>query len=162
MYEIVMPDATCIDESVYAGALTYGRKYPMLALEPNQQPRKVKIQGDNGRVRWYPALCFDLSGRDIPCLETIQICDDVVAADSVMIEVELTLSDGQRRWCLFATPTALTNTGDYINGTTIRIHYGVPHLIIVSTLDEQIINQALRHMERNGKLFVCSQPIGEM
>jgi hypothetical protein len=154
-----MLDVTCIDESVYAGALTYGRKYSVLAFESDQQPRKVKIQADNGRVRWYPVLCFDLSGRDIPHLETLRICDDLAAADSALIEVEVTLSNGQRRWCLFATPITLGNAGDYIDGTTILIHYGVPHLIIVGTLDEQVINQALRYIERNGKLFVCTQPI---
>jgi hypothetical protein len=56
----------------------------------------------------------------------------------------------------------ISNVGDFMNGTTIRIHYGVPHLIILSTLDEQIIFHALHHIERNGKLFVCTQAIEEM
>ena len=165
-----MPNATCINESAYAGALTYGRQYPVLALDHDEQPQKVRVQGDNGRVRWYPALCFDLTGRVIPRLETIQICDDLAASDTVLIEVEVTLSDGKRRWCWFATPAALANVGDcFINGTKVRVLYGMPHLIVVSALNdevvsalnEQVIDQVLHHIERQGELLQCTRAIEE-
>jgi hypothetical protein len=100
-----------------------------------------------------------LTGADIPQLEAIRICDDLASAATAAIEVEISLSDGHRRWCFFATPEALRQFGDWITGTTIRIHYGVPHLIIVEQLEEAIINQALRYIESQGDLLVCTRPL---
>jgi hypothetical protein len=154
-----MTEATCIDESVYRGALSYGRSYRILELDDNEQPHSIKLQGDNGRVRWYPAYCFDLSGRAVPRLETVTIADDLASAEQRLIEVELHFSDGQRRWCLFAAPAALESSGDYIDGTSIRLHYDMPHLIIAGILDEPTIKQALHQIERNGRIFSCSLAI---
>jgi hypothetical protein len=149
--------ATCITESVYHDALTYGRKYLILDIKDDLHRPTIKIQGDNGRVRWFPAACFDQSGDDVPLLETMTVCDDLAIAAAAAIEVEISFSDGQKRWCFFATPQALTQFGDWIDGTTIRIHYGAPHLIIVDRLDETIIEQALRHIEGQGELLACTR-----
>jgi hypothetical protein len=154
-----MQYATCITESVYHDALTYGRKYAILGIKDDPHHPIIKVQGDNGRVRWFPASCFDLTGVDVPRLEAITICDDLAIAASAAIEVEISLSDGQRRWCFFATPEALMQFGDWIDGTTIRVHYGAPHLIIVDQLDETIIDQALRHIEGQGELLACTRAI---
>jgi hypothetical protein len=94
----------------YANALTYGRKYAILGIKGEPRSRQIKVRGDKGRVRWYPTWCFDLSGADVPRLETITICDDLAA--TAAIEVDITLSDGQRRWCCFATPETLAQFGD--------------------------------------------------
>ena len=155
-----MPTATCINECCYEGALTYGRQYLVIALDDEDHPRKVRIQGDNGRVRWYPASCFDLTGRAIPRLETMRMCDDLAASDTTLIEVEVTLSDGTRRWCWCGTPAGLAHVGErFIDGTRTRVLYGVPHLIVISTLNEQvistlneqIIDQVLHYIEPPGR-----------
>lgn len=152
-----MDYATCITESVYQDALTYARKYAVLERKDDPRRPTIKVQGDNGRVRWFPATCFDLSGPDLPCLQEMTICDDLANATTAAIEVEISLTDGQRRWCFFTTPEALRQFGDRIDGTTIRIHYNEPQLIILNQLDETIIEQALRHIERQGKLLVCTR-----
>lgn len=151
-----MQYATCITESVYHDALTYGRKYVILDIKDDPHRPNIKVQGDNERVCWFPASCFDLTGADVPRLEAITICDELATASSAAIEVEISLSDGQRRWCYFVTPEALRQFGDWIDGTTLHIHYGAPHLIIVDQLDETIINQALRHIEAQGELLTCT------
>jgi hypothetical protein len=151
-----MQYATCITEASYHGALTYGRKYAMLAIKDDPHHPNVKIQGDNGRVRWFPAYCFDLSGSDVPLLQMVTICDDLLYADTSTIEVHVQLSDGQERWCFFVTPASLTQSGDWIDGTTIRIHYGAPHMIIVDQINAEIIEQALHHIEVQGELLACT------
>jgi hypothetical protein len=151
--------ATCTTVSVYHHALTYGRKYRVLGSKDEPHRATIKIQGDDGQRRWFPAACFDLSGADIPCLVAIHICDDLDTAATAAIEVEISFSDGQRRWCFFAMPEALRQFGDWIKGTLIRIHYGAPHLIIVDQLDETVITQALRHIESQGELLACTRPM---
>ena len=151
--------ATCITVSVYHSALTYGRKYRVLDSQDESLHPTIKVQGDDGQMRWFPAACFDLTGADIPRLETIRICDDLASASITAIEVQILFSDGQRRWCFFTTPEALRQFGDCMNGTTIRIHYGAPHLIILGQLDASVINQALRYIESQGELLVCTRPL---
>ena len=53
-------DITCISVGSYDGALTRGQQYELLGQ--NEQKQHVKVQGDNGRARWFPAGNFDLSG----------------------------------------------------------------------------------------------------
>ncbi len=43
-----------------------------------------------------------------------------------------------------------------IDGTTIRIHYGAPHMIVVDQIDAAIIEQALHYIERQGELLACT------
>ena len=154
-----MDYATCINEAAYSGALTYGKRYVMLAVDDNPQRPKIKIQANTGRVRWLPAGCFDLHGNEVLTLEQIDVRDAVSDATTSVIEVEITLSNGQRRWCFFAEPQALLHFGDVLASSTMRVHYGVPHLIIVSTITEPIIEQALRHIERHGQLLACTKAV---
>jgi hypothetical protein len=58
------------------------------------------------------------------------------------------------------TPQALTNCGDWIDGTRTPIHYNAPYMIVVSgRLDEGMIEQALRHIDSRGVLEECSMPL---
>ena len=69
------------------------------------------------------------------------IDDPVSEADSGAIEVTVTLENGTKRWCFFMTPEALANVGDWVDGTQVHWHVDVPHMIVVSRLDEDIIDR---------------------
>ena len=153
-----MEYATCINESAYRGSLTYGQQYSVLAYDPDPQRPKIKIQADNGRVRWFPLICFDLRGAEVPRLHEVHIHDTIDEPLSSAIEVEVVLSNKEHRRCFFATPDALTKFGDFVHGTTIRVHCGMSDMIVVSTISEAIIEQTLHDIERQGRLFACTRP----
>jgi hypothetical protein len=93
-------------------------------------------------------------------LKSFEIEDDLANQDQGGIEVVLWLEDGRRRWCYFMTPRALTNCGDYIEGTRTRIHYNAPYMVVIAgRLDEKVIETALRQIDRDGELEACSMPL---
>jgi hypothetical protein len=93
-------------------------------------------------------------------LKTFEIEDDLATQDSGAVEVILYLEDGRRRWCYFMTPKALTNCGDWIDGTTTPLHYNAPYMIVIAGyLDGNVIEKALRQIDGCGKLEACSMPL---
>jgi hypothetical protein len=90
-----MSEATCVGEGVYGAALTYSRKYEILAVD--EEKRQVKVKEDNGRVRWFHIGCFDLTGAEVAVLVSITIRDELEPETSSWVEVDLELSDGQKR-----------------------------------------------------------------
>jgi hypothetical protein len=90
-------------------------------------------------------------------LHQIKITDTIDDSQTSSIEVEVELSNGQHRWCFFVTPELLAKQGDFIEGTEVRLHYGVPHMVVVSEISEDIINQAVLEIYRQGALIDCSQ-----
>jgi hypothetical protein len=150
-----MSEATCVGEAGYGAALTYSRKYEILALD--EEKRQVKIKSDNGRVRWFPMGWFDLTGAEVAVLVSITIWDNLEPEANGWVEVELALSDGQKRWCWFVTPNLLLKAGDSVEGTNIQALYGVPHLIVVNEVTAEIISQVLHHIEKRGELLKCTE-----
>ena len=60
----------------------------------------------------------------------------------------------------FMTPDSLAACGDVIDGTDIRFHYGAPHMIVIAaTLTEELIEQALRHIDRLSELKQFTMPL---
>ncbi|MFC1833599.1 hypothetical protein ACFL2Q_02550 [Thermodesulfobacteriota bacterium] len=91
-------------------------------------------------------------------LRSFEIEDALSTQDTGAIGVTVTLDSGERRWCFFMTPTALSNCGDWINGTQIRFHFGAKHMIVVAAdLDETIIGKALTDIDRRGELLQCTR-----
>ena len=91
-------------------------------------------------------------------LKSYKIEDNLSTQDTGAIEVILNLKSGERRWCFFMTPKALTNCGNWIDETKIRFHYGAPHMIVVAaTLDEVLIDRTLRDIDQQGDILLCSQ-----
>jgi hypothetical protein len=73
--------------------------------------------------------------------------------------VEVTLDfGGQRRWLFFATPSVLATAGDFVEGTRIRLHLGERHMIVVSELNETVIDTVLRHLHDAGELASRTLP----
>ena len=83
----------------------------------------------------------------------IEIDDDPANASVSAIEVIVTFEDDSRRWCFFFTPEALASCGYWVPGTQVRYHVGVPHMIVVSEINERIVEEALRALDHQGELI---------
>jgi hypothetical protein len=75
------------------------------------------------------------------------------------VEITMVLEDGRKRWCFFFTPQGLATCGDFVDRTQIRIHLGVPWMIVVSELNDEIIDRVLRQLERDGEIEAHTMPI---
>jgi hypothetical protein len=174
--------ATCIDQASYSSALTRGKQYTVLAYDAAKQ--QFRVQGDNGRRRWFPALCFDLTGQPCPIMQSFSIDDPIHDPQHDCIEVTVRLSDGQVRWCFFVTPrwlvTALTQGPPpkqvekhglqlteltYLD-TTLEAEDGtqfglinVPHMIVISDLSEATLARALGYIDSQNDLAACTLPL---
>ena len=154
---IVGEQITCRCASVYSSSLTYGRKYTLLGSDPAK--KQIKTLGDNGRTRWYPMFCFEPGEIDLPFMMKFRLTDEIESSSNGSVVVEVDFSHGERRWCLFATPAALAASGDLIDGTQVRMHYSMPHLIIVTELTEAVVTRALHIIEQQGALVSATLPI---
>ena len=90
-------------------------------------------------------------------LLSFAIADDLAAAELSAVEVTLKLADGTLRWCFFITPSALSAAGDFVPGTSVRFHLGVPHMIVVSEVSAEIIGRVLRYLDESGELLSVSR-----
>jgi hypothetical protein len=174
--------ATCLSSSSYPEALTRGKKYPILAHDGEKH--QIRICGDNQRSRWYPAICFDLTGNDCPMITAITLDDPIQDPQHDCIEVTITLSGGKKRWCICVTPSwladALRNAsapkhldihGVPIVQYTFLADYGtardgsffgvvhVPHMLTFSTLSEPVIAAALEQIINKNELHACTRSL---
>jgi hypothetical protein len=92
-------------------------------------------------------------------LRSYTIDDDLGAADRAAVEVTVTLTDVRRRWCFFITPAALAAVGDYVEGTSVRVHLGEPHMIVVSEVSRDVVERVLRQLDADGELVRRTQPL---
>ena len=85
--------------------------------------------------------------------------DDPIT-DSLTCSVEVTIDFGDRqRWLFFATPQLLASVGDRVEGTRVRFHLGELHMIVVSELNETIIDRVLRELFEAGELERRTRPL---
>ena len=75
------------------------------------------------------------------------------------VEVTLLLTGGERRWCCFATPKSLTSFGDLLGDTQTRIHFGLPHMIVLENVSAEAIAVALTQIDQDGSIREISKPI---
>jgi hypothetical protein len=85
--------------------------------------------------------------------------DDAIT-EPLTHSVEVTIDFGNRkRWLFFATPQILASIGDFVEGTQVRVHLGVPHMVVVSELSTAIIDKVLRHLDACGELESHTLPL---
>ena len=89
----------------------------------------------------------------MPFLHAFQITDPLDRPEQGAVEVVVRLDDGTDRWCFFLDPERLTLVGDRVHDTEVRLHRGVPHMIVVSHLSEDVIGRVLRQLDREGALL---------
>lgn len=87
-----------------------------------------------------------------------QIDDPIKDTQKQTIEVTVDLN-GEKRWCFFITPEQLASVGDWVEGTQVRHHLGVVHMIIVNELSEEIIERILNSLYNEGKLESHTIPL---
>jgi len=79
-------------------------------------------------------------------IRSIKIEDPIELHKTGAIEVTVFTSTGERRWCFFFTPEGMSSCGNFIEGTSVRFHYGASHMILVSEISH--IESALKDIER--------------
>ena len=107
-----------------------------------------------GKLPLLAALCFAMN------IESIEIEDPIEHHTKGAIEVLITTSAGEKRWCFFFTPAGMAACGDWIPGTNVRFHYGASHMILVSEISENIIESVLRNIASRGELEKCTVSLG--
>jgi hypothetical protein len=74
--------------------------------------------------------------------------------------VEVTIDFGaEKRWLFFATPQWLADVGDFVTGTTVRLHLGERHMVVVSELNEGVIDKVLTELHAAGELLTRTLPL---
>jgi len=150
----------CISESTYAGELTQGRSYAIVAHEPEKE--QYRVLNDRGRQRWYPSWCFAAPGVYPPNLSSFTIDDPIRDAEMDAIDVTIEFTNGTRRWCMFTTPRYAATIGTALitkEGWSFRMSQGTPHIHLLSELHETLIEAALDHLNRQGGLMEGSLPM---
>ena len=150
--------ATCIRVSVYTDALTYGRKYE--ALSHNSGEHKIKVHGDNNRIRWFPEYCFDLSGADAPFVNSIWIeAENWLPEEwdymNDHTDVTVTLSDGTSWTATFFTYDNIAwlaernkRTGEELTGGYIKMS----NSLLVDEVSRKRIEEIVEYMLVHGEL----------
>ncbi|MBI5336303.1 MAG: hypothetical protein HZB45_01305 [Mycolicibacterium rufum] len=151
--------ATCTGVGVYGHALTFGNHYVVLSQDTGKQ--QIRVLGDHGKKRWFPTYYFDLSGRPVVKLVSQRI-DDPLGDPLLSVDVVLEFSDGQWRWCTFVTPEILSGVGGHAECPDGRLlMYDAPHMIVVSAITRDTIENSIAYIESQGRLLECSVRCGE-
>ncbi len=114
---------------------------------------------NTGRARWFPLSCFDLTGQDSPVLVRIIPRDASAEGSRGTIEVEVELSDGQRRWCFIVTLEGLSHLTQAQPRTARLFMYGAPHMIVVNAISHDVIDEVLHYLDSQNELIACTLPI---
>jgi len=91
-------------------------------------------------------------------IESIEIEDPIELHTTIAIEVAIVTTEGGKRWCFFLTPEGISACGDWIEVTKVRFHYGASHMVLFSEISESIIESALRDIDKQGKIELCTIP----
>jgi hypothetical protein len=153
----VLVEVTCISEATYPDALTRGKRYKLLALDEAKE--QLQLVGDNQRTRWYPVQLFDFENHIVATLQSYTVDDQIIDRNNAVVEVTVKLSTGELRWCIFATPRALTANGGWIPNTKVRWHYGNRHIIIANEITNDLIEIMLNHLDTQNELINCTIPL---
>ena len=164
----MLPEKTghvrCARVTDYAAALNRGNTYEV--LDGNE--RNVKIRTEEGRVRWFPRTCFVPMGTPLWCLVDFRIGADVEAEPCVQTEVTVVLQQdetepvhSETRWCYFVTPEYLRLRFERqaaLNEPILPMQLGLNGMVL-PVLNHSNIAQALRYLERQDQLSVCTEPL---
>ena len=152
-----MTRVVCVSESIYWDVLSRGRYYQVLQTDTKRGLVQVEIE--NSRPRWFPTFCFNFDTGAAPVMTRFELHGILQPDQLHPVQVDITLSTGEVRWCLFITPVALAQSGHHIEDTEIPFHYGNRNLIVAGELSEELIGKMLRFMDKKGTLIECSLPV---
>lgn len=135
----------CKDIGVYSEQLTKRKSY--IIEEINAE--NVKIQNNEGRLRWYPKFYFSLNNE--PEIISININDKIENTESDAIEVTITFSDKAKYWITFTTPKHLDKILDE------ESYFSSKHFIIIKYLTEESIKSTILKLDEQNELIESSK-----
>ena len=146
-----------------AAALSRGNTYEV--LDGNE--RNVKIRTEEGRVRWFPRTCFVPVDTPLWYLVDFRIGADVDAEPCAETEVTVVLQQGESgpvhsetRGCYFVTPEYLRLRFEeqaLSSQLILPVQLGLNGMVL-PVLNHSNIAQALRYLEMQDQLSVCTKP----
>ncbi|MEI7026570.1 hypothetical protein [Paenibacillus sp. y28] len=143
---------TCSSVGVYGHAISRGKQYEVV----DYNGHNIRIKGNHGRLIWVNQRLFNLDGQVEPVMVKWQF-DDENPAKFDLLEITITFSNDERRWCLLTTPEKLVHHFNCSNleppGMNIR------HLIINQTLSEVDITKTLEYLDQQGELYAFTLPL---
>jgi len=160
----------CTSSGVYREALTRGKAYELLGHDETK--RQVKVRGDNRRGRWYPAGCFDLTGRTVPILLVGWRFDDPVRDDlngrdetNNWVDVVMEFSDGTKRWCSLTTPEYLKRLLEPRDDPSRWSGANEPavwsaSMIVMRDLADVTVDWTLKYLDSQDELLSHSELLG--
>lgn len=144
-------EVTCSSIGVYGHALRRGDVYQVR----KEQNGKYRIMGQHGKAIWVDKHYFQIGRVELPMLESWVFDDD--PDDMIFVELTLTFNDGSRRWCRATTPQKLI---DYYREDHLQ-PFGIfdPHLFIMETLNPDVMQKMLIHLENRDELTQATIPL---
>lgn len=94
-------------------------------------------------------------------VRSINIEHEIPSPLTYAVEVTIELDSGEWRWCFFCTPESLDRFGDFLPNSTIRIHAGAAHMIVLSSVTQETIRAAIGELQRTGELLNATRPWNE-
>ena len=79
------------------------------------------------------------------------IDDAIECASQDSVEVTIDFPHG-KRWLFFVTAEQLGRVGDTVDESSVRVHFGELHMIVVSEITPKIIDSVLRRLAVDGEL----------
>jgi hypothetical protein len=167
-----MEYVTCTNSLIFPDALTRGQKYPVLTFDEVKQ--QVKVRGDKGRARWYPALCFDLSEENARSLlsytvwiEAEEWATRTWKPEDANSDVVITFADGTRWGATFFSYANIATlaeknrrTGENLSGK----YLWTSDMILVDEVSRPCIEEVVEHLISTceyHRVFSRLKPAGE-
>lgn len=94
-------------------------------------------------------------------VRSINIEHEIPSPLTYAVEVTIELDSGERRWCFFCTPESLDRFGDFLPNSTVRVHAGAAHMIVLSSVTQETITAAIGELQRTGELLNATRPLND-
>lgn len=148
---------TCDFVGTYLDALTRGKNYEVL-VEDNEK-QQIKIVGDNNRARWFRKSHFLPPGSNVTIMLSWKFDDEIIDSSEESlehIEVTVTFSNGEKRWCSICTKNGLL---DYIERNMPGNVFLIENEIIVRNFSNEVVYDALRSLDQQNQLLNSTSPL---
>ncbi|UKB79297.1 hypothetical protein [Chryseobacterium sp. MEBOG07] len=131
----------CKNIGIYSGQLTKRKSYSIEEINTEN----VRVQNDEGRLRWYSKFYFSLNNQ--PEIISINIDDKIENIESDAIEVTIMFSNKAKYWMTFTTPTYLDKILDE------ESYFSSKHFMIIKHLTEESIKSTVIKLDEHNELI---------
>ncbi|WP_338593930.1 hypothetical protein V6669_12035 [Paenibacillus sp. Y5S-9] len=135
---------TCTHIGLYGHALTRGGIYQAV----DEETDRFRIIGNHHKRVWIDKCYFSEGEVEVPILSSWKFDDRLEDFD--LIEVTLTFNNGMKRWGLITTPERLVK--HFEQSHLDPPGFNIQHLIIVRTMNNEDIEQTLKHLDEHGEI----------